>query len=194
MIKSLIFLAIAAILFASCNLSAQSLTADDFLPPAVAENPAQAEELRRVKGQVESVSDTATGEQVVKADTAQDAINYVVNQGSVGAEMVRFGSGLGWVATGQGGYESMPNLTATRIAKRNAYVRAFMEAKAKLAEALDGLSATGQTAVLEAMESETNAMEDLNRYTSTQEERLEQAVQMLLRGFVIYSVKDDTNS
>ncbi|NEX16819.1 MAG: hypothetical protein C1943_09360 [Halochromatium sp.] len=88
----------------------------------------------------------------------------------------------------------MPNLTATRIAKRNAYVRAFMEAKAKLAEALDGLSATGQTAVLEAMESETNAMEDLNRYTSTQEERLEQAVQMLLRGFVIYSVKDDTNS
>lgn len=192
--KEIGFLSLVIIIFAPFHIYAQALSADDFLPPATAESPTQAQELTQVKGQVKSVTDTATGEQVVKADTAQDAINHVVNQGSVGAEMVRFGSGLGWVATGQGGYESMPNPTATRIAKRNAYVRAFMEAKAKLAEALNGLSATGRTAVLEAMESETSAMEDLNRYTSSQEERLEQAVQMLLRGFVIYSVKDDTES
>ncbi|EIC23072.1 hypothetical protein [Thiorhodovibrio frisius] len=189
----------AALLLGLCvgltgNVMAQELSADDFLSPVAAATPAEAEELTTIEGPVQEIDDSVTGEQVVQAETAQDAINYVVNQRSVGAEMMRFGSGIGWVATGQGSYEVMENPTATRIAKRNAYVRAFMEAKAKLAEALDGLSSEGQTVILEAMESETNAAADLANFTSTQEEKLEQAVQMLLKGFVVYSVEDNTES
>ncbi len=173
-------------------LQAQPLTADDFLPPVQAESAEQQQALTQVQGPVQDVQDPATGDTVIKADTAQDAINTVANRRSPGAEMVRFGSGIGWVATGMGGYELMENPTATRIAKRDAYVRAFMDAKRHLAESLTGLSATGRTQVLEQLEGVTSAKADLTNYASTQEEQLEQAVQMLLRGFVVYSVEDNT--
>jgi hypothetical protein len=129
---------------------------------------------------------------VVQAQTAQDAINHVVNKHSPGAEMIKVGSGLGWVATGIGGYEVMENPTATRIAKRNAYVKAFLDAKKNLAEALGGLSTEGRTQVVEQMELVTTAQDDLANFAATQEEKLEQSVQMLLKGFVVYAVEDET--
>ena len=86
----------------------------------------------------------------------------------------------------------MENPTATRIAKRNAYVKAFLDAKKKLAEALNGLSAEGRTQVVEQMEQVTDTKADLANFAATQDEKLEQAVQMLLKGFVIYAVEDDT--
>jgi len=95
--------------------------ADDFLPPVQASTPEQQQQLEQVKGSVQDVKDPATGQTTVQAQTAQDAINFVVNKHSAGAEMIKTGSGLGWVATGTGGYEVMENSTATRIAKRNAY-------------------------------------------------------------------------
>lgn len=145
-----------------------------------------------MQGTVETVQDPATGQTAVQANTAQDAINHIVTQRSAGAEMMRFGSGIGWVSTGIGSYEAMENPTATRIAKRNAYVRAFLEAKSHLAQALNGLSVEGKTQILEQMESVSDTQADLANLASTQEERLEQSVQMLLRGFVVYSVEDDT--
>ncbi|QVL50983.1 MAG: hypothetical protein KFB96_11585 [Thiocapsa sp.] len=175
-------------------LPAQPLTADDFLPPVQAETVEQKQALTQVQGPVQEVQDAATGSTVVQAETAQDAINTVANRRAPGAEMVRFGSGIGWVATGMGGYELMENPTATRIAKRDAYVRAFMDAKRHLAESLTGLSSTGRMQVLEQMESVTSAKADLTNYASTQEEQLEQSVQMLLRGFVVYSVEDNTDA
>lgn len=167
-------------------------SADDFLPPVQASTPEQQQQLSQAQGPVQEVKDPATGQPAAEGKTAQDAINYVVNKHSAGAEMVKFGSGIGWVATGAGGYEVMENPTATRIAKRNAYVKAFLDAKKKLAEALNGLSNEGRTQVLEQMEQVTDNKADLANFAATQDEKLEQAVQMLLKGFVIYAVEDDT--
>lgn len=166
-------------------------SADDFLPPVQASTPEQQQQLEQVKGPVQEVKDPATGQTAAEGKTAQDAINFVVNKHSVGAEMVKFGSGMGWVATGAGSYEVMENPTATRIAKRNAYVKAFLDAKKKLAEALNGLSTEGRTQVVEQMEQVTDTKADLANFAATQDEKLEQAVQMLLKGFVIYAVEDD---
>jgi len=167
-------------------------SADDFLPPVQASTPEQQQQLEQLKGPVQEVKDPATGQTAAQGQTAQDAINFVVNKHSAGAEMIKFGSGLGWVATGIGGYDVMENPTATRIAKRNAYVKAFLDAKKKLAEALNGLSNEGRTQVVEQMEQVTDNKADLANFAATQDEKLEQAVQMLLKGFVIYAVEDDT--
>jgi hypothetical protein len=182
----------AALLLFVIPAHAQSLSADDFLPPVQAAAPEQQQALTQVKGTVEEIKDPATGDTAVQATTAQDAINFIVNQHSPGAEMMRVGSGIGWVATGMGSYEVMENPTATRIAKRNAYVRAFLEAKRHLAEALNGLSSEGKTQVLEQMETVSDAQSDLTNFAATQDEKLEQSVQMLLRGFVVYAVEDNT--
>ena len=167
-------------------------SADDFLPPVHASTPEQQQQLEQLKGPVQEVKDPATGQTAAQGQTAQDAIDFVVNKHSAGAEMIKFGSGLGWVATGIGGYDVMENPTATRIAKRIAYVKAFLDAKKKLAEALNGLSNEGRTQVVEQMEQVTDNKADLANFAATQDEKLEQAVQMLLKGFVIYAVEDDT--
>lgn len=166
-------------------------SADDFLPPVQASTPEQQQQLSQVQGSVQEVKDPATGQTAAEGKTAQDAINFVVNKRSAGAEMVKFGSGIGWVATGTGTYEVMENPTATRIAKRNAYVRAFLEAKANLAKSLGSLSSEGRTQLVEQMEQVTDTKADLGNFASTQQEKLEQAVQMLLKGFVTYAVEDD---
>lgn len=166
-------------------------SADDFLPPVQASTPEQQQQLSQVQGPVQEVKDPATGQTAAEGKTAQDAINFVVNKHSAGAEMVKFGSGIGWVSTGTGTYEVMENPTATRIAKRNAYVRAFLEAKANLAKSLGKLSNEGRTQIVEQMEQVTDTKADLGNSASTPEEKLEQAVQMLLKGFVTYAVEDD---
>ena len=71
---------------------------------------------------IQEVKDPATGQTAAEGQTAQDTINFVVNKHSARAEMIKVGSGIGWVATGIGAYDVMDNPTATRIAKRNAYV------------------------------------------------------------------------
>lgn len=167
-------------------------SADDFLPPVQAGIPEQQQQLSQVQGPVQEVKDPASGQTATEGKTAQDAINHAVNKHSPGAVMVKFGSGIGWVAVGAGGYEIMENPTATRIAKRDAYVKAFLEAKKKLAEALSGLSVEGRTQVVEQLEQVTDAKADLANFAASQTEKLEQAIQMLLKGFVVYAVEDDT--
>lgn len=183
---------LCALIFLTTVGYAAPPSADDFLPPVQAGTPEQQQQLEQVKSPVQEVKDPATGQTAAEGKTAQDAINFVVNKHAAGAEMVKFGSGIGWVTTGTGGYEVMENPTATRIAKRNAYVKAFLEAKKKLAEALNGLSAEGRTQIVEQMEQVTDTKADLANFAATQDEKLEQAVQMLLKGFVIYAVEDDT--
>lgn len=187
------FVLLSTLLYLPIALAqSQSISSDDFLPLVQAASPEQKQTLAEVKGTVEEIKDPVTGNIAVQADTAQDAINTIVNRRSPGAEMMRFGSGIGWVSTGAGSYEVMENPTATRIAKRNAYVRAFLEAKRHLAEALKGLSVAGKTQILEQMETVSDTQADLTNSASTQDEKQDQSVQMLLRGFVVYSVEDDT--
>ena len=45
--------------------------------------------------------------------------------------MVKFSAGIGWVSTDTGSYDVMKNLIATRVAKRNAYIELFLNAKNK---------------------------------------------------------------
>jgi hypothetical protein len=160
------------------------VTADDFLPVAQG-GP------KDVK-QPEKVAMKGT---TVTAATAQDAVNAAEQKNiddGMGARMVSFPSGLGFVATGMATYRAMENPTATRIAKRQAYVIAFTKAKKNLAEILGGLSNEGKETVREALVNINLPKDEMTNISTQSDEALKQSVDMMLRGFVIYEVKDDT--
>ncbi|MBN1852863.1 MAG: hypothetical protein JW829_09070 [Pirellulales bacterium] len=173
-----------------CAAFAQ-VTADDFLP-VVQGGPVDVKQPEKV----------VVKDDVVTAATAQDAVNAAVQEnindlqggdtGEVGAQMVKFPSGLGFVATGVASYRTMTNPTATRIAKRKAYVIAFTMAKKNLAEILGGLTNEGKETVREALVNINLPETEMTNISSASEESLKQTVDMMLRGFVIYQVRDDT--
>jgi hypothetical protein len=168
---------------------AQVPTADDFLPPVLG-GPTDVKQPDKV----------AMKGDVVTAATAQDAVNVAVEKNveklqdnieEVGARMVQFPSGLGFVATGAAVYRTMENPVATRIAKRKAYVIAFVQAKKNLAEILGGLTNEGKETIREALVNINLPDEEMTNISTESEEALRQAVEMMLRGFVIYEVKDN---
>lgn len=168
------------------------VTADDFLPP-VQGGPTDVKEAAKVK--VEG--------KVVSAASAQDAMNAAARQNQkelaggdtaeVGAKMVKFPSGLGFVATGAGTYRTMENPTATRIAKRQAYVVAFTQAKKNLAEILGGLTTEGQEEIRQALSNVNLPQDEMTNISTQSAESLRQSVAMMLRGFVVYEVRDDAS-
>ena len=172
-----------------------ALSVDDFLPPVQAKSSEEAAELLQVKApdKVEIVQESEDGE-VVRAESAQDAFNVVVDQKKVGCVRAEVGSGFGWVATGMGTYERMEDVVASRISKRNAYVTAYMMAKKELARALGDLSVRGKTEVRDQMLLVSKADDSLKALESDSTETLEQVVQKLLKGFVLYSVFDDEDT
>ena len=189
-VNSHVFSAVLCISFVSlpASLWAQ-VTADDFLPP-VTGGPSDVKQPEKV----------AITNDKVTAASAQDAINVAVQENvkelkdnieEVGARMVSFPSGLGFVATGAAFYREMPNPTATRIAKRQAYVIAFAKAKKNLAEILGGLSNDSKEAIREQFVNINLPEEEMTNISTQSDEALRQSVEMLLRGFVIYQVKDD---
>ena len=182
-----------AVLSAGAANAEVRLSVEDFLPPVQAKSSEEAAELLQVKHpeKVEIVEDTSTGGTVVKAETAQDVFNTVVDTKKVGCVRTEFGSGFGWVATGMGTYERMKDVVASRISKRNAYVAAYMMAKKELAETLGELSTQGKTQLREQMLTVSKADDSLKAIESDSAETLEQVVQKFLKGFVLYSVFDD---
>jgi hypothetical protein len=171
---------------------AQVPTADDFLP-VVQGGPSDVKQPQQV----------ALKGKGVKAATAQDAVNAAVAENikglknsdtpEMGAKMVTYPSGLGFVATGLATYRTVENPTLTRIAKRKAYVIAFTKAKKNLAEILGGLDNEGKETVREALVNVNLPKEEMTNISTESEESLKQVVDMMLRGFVIYEVKDDTS-
>lgn len=187
-----LFKILLSILFISApSIVFSQITADDFISPIQASSLDEKNRLLAVKDSVDTEVDSITGQNIVVSNSTQTAINYVVGQQSVGTQIIRVGSGNAWVATGSGTYITMENPTATRISKRNAYVRAYLNAKSELAKALNGMDLVTRTNYVEETQTISDDVSDRSRYQETLEESLEQSVQMMLKGFVVYSVQDD---
>ncbi len=173
---------LAVIANLACCLTATiafaQVTADDFLPP-VSGGPTD----------VKQPDQVAMKGKTVTAPTAQDAVKAAVQQNvkelangdtpEVGAKMVKFPSGLGFVASGVAPYRTMENPTATRIAKRKAYVIAFTMAKKNLAEILGGLTNEGKEEIRESLVNINLPKEEMTNISTQSEESLKQAVEML---------------
>ena len=185
-------LIIFAALLCINQVFAIELSVNDFLPP-----------VQGGSTEVNNPDKVRVTDDSIQASTAQDAINIAVQSNKrnieegktaapeLGAKMVRFPSGIGFVATGIGGYDTMKNEIATRLSKRTAYVKAFINAKKSMAEILGGLSNEAQTKLIENLELIATDTDNMNNYEESSEETIVQVVQRLLRGFVIYEVYDD---
>jgi hypothetical protein len=191
--QTMLSLLAGLLLTAAGPLQAQSFSADDFLPPALADDPAQKAQLLAVQnpGEVEVETGTVSGEPAVKAANPQDAINAFIEQRTPGFTELVFPSGFGFAATGAAAYRVHQSNTATRIEQRNAYAAAYLNAKKSLAQGLFGIANEGKSKISESLSNIDTSDRTLSRYESDSSESINQAVEGLLRGYVVYDVHDD---
>ena len=182
-----------ALSFVGGAVAAPLLTADDFLPIVQALDEQRAE-LAVVKApEAVKVEEDPLFGSAVRAATTQDAINRIIqNQSEGGSEVFVLPSGgYGLVATGIGSYDKdMKNVTAQRIAQRNAYVEAFMRAKAAMAASLSEATTKGQTLIEQNTATVNTADLPLANVEMSVQERLSACVSAALKGYVVYNVQD----
>ncbi len=163
-----------------------------FTPVVQATNAEQKAELSKVKSPSEVKKDNSgfDNKPAFTATSAQDAINAFLAEGMPGCAQINFPSGVGFVSTGISTYNFMKNKTATAIAQRNAYVKAYTQAKKELAATLHGFSSVGLTAFAEQMETFTSADKSLTNTKSQLAEGTAEIVEGMIRGYVVYNVQD----
>ena len=82
---------------------AARLSANDFIPPVQAESDQQEADLQKVQDPAsvkKEQSGGVDGKPVIKAASAQDAINAFIEEGIPGCRQIAFPSGIGFVASG----------------------------------------------------------------------------------------------
>ncbi|NMB45961.1 MAG: hypothetical protein GX998_06050 [Firmicutes bacterium] len=157
-----------------------AFSTDDFLPPVEG-------------GRTEIVAVVNEADDgIVEAETAQDGFNYAsqkLRDLGGGFRQVMFGSGLGYMAGVTESYVVFENPNATQHSLRLAYVRAYTKAKAELTRGLRGLSGRGRDRLQESLDEVTTGAESAYNFSTIYEEDLQQAVEGLLRGYVVYEVE-----
>ena len=169
------------------SASAARPGAEEFVAPLQSTTtPRSAERARPIR-------DELTGEPALRARTAQAAIAAAVGQRTAGCRMIRFRNGFGWVATGTADHPASENPVATRRLQQEARLKAFADARLRLSECLAGLSRDAQRRVAEHLEQQDNAIRlALINLAVNDQERLDQALKILARGFVAYTVEVDS--
>lgn len=146
----------------------------------------------RSSDRVRKVKDELTGESALQAKTAQVAIAAAIRQNAPNCQMIRFSTGFGWVATGNASYPTSDNPVALRRSRQEARFKAFTEARTRLAECWRALTPEARRKVAESLEQDDAIRLALINLATNDAEKWEQALLILARGFVAYSVEDHT--
>ena len=153
-------------------------------------------------GEVKKPEKVKVEDGVLKAETAQDAVNAAAEKHQKEASkkkdtkeglstIVAFPKGIGFVASGFSTYQVLKNNTATRISKRNAYVKAYTQAKVELYKTLNGIDSKGTTTLEEFVKNDVDADGNKSEFKGSLKEELEQRIEGMLGGYVTYEVNDD---
>ena len=123
----------------SWSSAVYSLSADDFLPPAQAQNDSEKAAALEIKEPNSIKEETGLdGVKAVSAANIQDAVNSASQKiqlnGGIGAQQIKFPSGFGWVASGVSGIslfaESMISTsTPLSIVRLMAFLTLFVGTK-----------------------------------------------------------------
>ncbi len=175
-----------------------------WLPPAPAANPASEEFTVPLQGtpaatrakprgseRARTIKDDMTGEPALRARTARGAIAAAIGQRTAGCRMIRFKRGFGWVATGKARYQATENPVATRRTQQEARFNAFLDARARLAGCLQDLAPEAQQHIAEHLKTDDAIRLALINLAANEQERRQQALKILARGFVSYSSEED---
>ena len=175
-----------------------------WMPPAPA-NPSAAEEFviplqtaaprstSRSSDRARKVKDELIGQPALQAKTAQTAIVAAINQSTPGCQIIRFGAGFGWVATGSAPYAASDNPVALRRSRQEARFKAFTAARTQLADCLRTLNPEARRQIAETLEGDDAIRLALINLAANDAEKWEQALRILARGFVAHSVQEQTD-
>ena len=194
--RKILFSAVVVVIACLCGGAAFAFSADDFIPPVQAKDKAQEAELLTVKDKdaVKTVQDENLDMKVTEAATLQDAANSIVEKMKRGCQIVRLSpeDGLTFIATGIGTFNpNHKNVVMSRIEQRNAYVTAFMDAKAQMAQTVGEIVVRGATNFDKKLETLHTPQKSLKNIESELSESQMQSVRKVLKGYVTYAVKDD---
>ena len=164
--------------------------AEEFTVPLQTTTPRSAP---RSADRTRKIKDELIGEPALQAKTAQAAITAATSQNVAGCQMIRFGAGFGWVATGDAPYRTSDNSVALRRSRQEARFKAFTEARARLSGCLRALTPEARRKVAESLEQDDAIRLALINLAASDAEKWEQALRILARGFVAYSVEDKTD-
>jgi len=167
--------------------SANKPASEEFAVPLQITSPRSAP---RSSDRVRKIKDELTGESALQAKTAQAAITAAISQNTTGCQMIRFGSGFGWVATGNTPYSASDNPVALRRSRQEARFKAFTEARTRLAGCFRALTPDARRKIAESLEQNDAIRLALINLAANDAEKWEQALRILARGFVAYSVED----
>lgn len=183
-------------------VQAQMPSLDDFMPP-VANDPAQgvvAPTAPALTDQVQVTQEKVTAEgpamPVVTAANAQDSV-IVAKQKLLDqkqdAVMIKYPSGLGFMARGSASYMESQNRNVSLLSRREAYVTAYMKARANLARILHGLSNESEAQLVEVLDkyNDSNANQSLANKKAVSSETIAQKVEGMIRGYSTYAVEDN---
>lgn len=175
-----------------------------WMSPALASKPASGEFIvplqatpsrpaLRSSGRVRLVKkDELTGKPAFQAKNAQTAIIAAINQKTSGCWMIRYGTDFGWVAASNIHYSASDNPVTLRRSQQEARFKAFTDARIQLAGCLRALSPEARRAVAKRLEQDSSIQLALINLATNDAEKWEQALRILARGFVAYSVEEDT--
>lgn len=184
------------------GLYAQSPSLDDFLGP-LDNDPAKGvvaptTPAGQVAVSMEVLTTDGTKTPAVAADNMQDAVVAGANtlkQGRETCVVLKVSSGTGYMAEGSATYKKFPkNRNATLLSKRDAYIRSYMIAKANLARFLYGLDNKSQQTLDQSLATYDTANNSLANSAYVSQETIDQKVEGLIRGTVIYSINDDAKT
>ncbi|MEA1884586.1 MAG: hypothetical protein U9N62_08725 [Thermotogota bacterium] len=173
------------VLLLVCSVAmAGMFDSEEFLPP-VEGGP------EKISGDVQVLND-----QEILAQNAQDGLNKANNllweaYENVGFKVVYFGSGEGYIAGGTASYQVHPNVNATLIEKRMAFLEAYYQAKRNLMQGINGFSTEKKEGLQQEITSADNSDSNIGGFYSYQDESINQSVSDLLKGYVTYDVRDE---
>jgi len=181
--KKIILTAVLTALI-TLGVFAGGLSVDAFMPPAQG----------GTTEIVDAVQKTDSNE--VSAQNLQDGLNYGSKliweeQGGDGYKAVKFPSGTGYIAGATAFYTVYPNINATLLAKRAAYLEAYYKAKANMLQGLKGYFTKKETEFSDILVAIDNTEKNVGAQLMTQKETIEQVANGLLRGYVTYEVMDE---
>ena len=190
--KYSVFPVLFCLLLISNNVYCQ-LSADDFFsPPVKSETEQEKNSLLKIRNPEKVIVES----NMVKAETSQDGINYILKKHSDGNPFAeRFTSkkgGVGVVSRGVAYYEKYPNSTATMKSKRIAYVKAYTSAMVNLKEYENGSEIESSVSVNEYMKSVSTEDKTDSIFKSSIEDNKKNVVKGNLRGHVVYLIDEDT--
>ncbi len=170
----------AALVLGLCGaaVAAETLNLDDMLGLPAAEKPAA------------SASSGVFGLPTVEGPDFETALASAAADHAQGTKSIKTPSGIGFVATGVGPYQKDPDINRARLAKRQAYVVAFMDARRELSRCLKGLSVEQKQELCDMSERDVDASTKINDHV-TSAEKIDETINTILSGYTTYEVYDD---